>query len=168
VRLFLSHVCEDHALVGDIRGAIRQANNVGSHPLIELVFGCPELSGAAGGRSVTKTWQEGLASSDGVLFIWTKDAPLSEGTAKEWKHNRDVTDRPYCFALENGAVLPKDADPDRIRFGLPVEWRSPVIIQSIFRPAPPLVKHLPILGKARQRFIGDVWKFAKSLLVPLV
>jgi hypothetical protein len=105
--------------------------------------------------------------SSGVLFLWTKDAPHSEGTAREWIHNRDTTHRPYLLAVERGATLPADADPDIKRIGLPVFWWRPPGT-FILDNTTPRCRQLPPLGPARTTLAHEVWNFARSLLVPLV
>lgn len=170
VSLFLSHVCDDHVLVREIRVAIGRDNDRGAHPIIRFNLGCPVLSGAPGGSSISGTWQERLASSAGILFLWTRDAPHSEGTAREWRYNHDHAHRPYCFAVERNAILPGDADTDVRRIRLPVYLAPPqgARRRNLFLPRPPNCKHLPVIGAARSEFIKEVSSFARSLLVPLV
>lgn len=168
VRLFLSHVCDDHRLVTDIRNPITRGNRAGRYPVVEFVFGCPRLSGAPGGSSVSRTWQERLASSGGVVFLWTRDAPTSEGTGREWRYNQDVAHRPYCIAVEADADLPRDADPDLRRFRLPTMWVRTDLRPSFLPPRTPAVRSLPVIGRARDEFFREIRTFARSVLVPLV
>jgi hypothetical protein len=112
-----------------------------------------------------------MDSSNGVLFLWTKDAPHSTGTAREWEYNRDIAHRPYCLATEVGAVPPKDADQDLKRIDLPVWWGhrpGTSMVPSLFRPAPRKYRRLRLYGNKRITFAREVWTFAKSLLVPIV
>jgi hypothetical protein len=171
VKLFLSHVCDDHVLVRDVRTLVHRNNDRGAHPIIRLVFGCPDLSGSPGGTSISETWKDRMEAASGVVFLWTKDAPHSVGTVREWEYNRDHAHKTFCMAAERDAILPKDADPDVRRISLPVLWRVPPgapAIPSLLRPRPPKCRCLPLFGPARNTLSHEIWSFARILLVPLV
>jgi hypothetical protein len=166
VKIFASHVCVDHALLRDIGGRLVAAEHRGAFPRIELTYGCPELSGSAPGTSVSEGWKSGIDQAAGVLFQWSKDAPYSEGTAREWRYVKDSA-RAYCLAVEEGAELPQDESPDPKRIKLPCYLTTDGGIVSLRTNRPPIRRFFPY-GEDGPRFDREVRAFAKSVLKPLV
>ncbi|MGA8275709.1 MAG: hypothetical protein WB789_04905 [Thermoplasmata archaeon] len=166
VEVFASHVCADHGLLAEIGDRLRLAEHRGAFPRIELVFGCPDLSGSPPGSSVATAWKSGIDHSGGVLFLWTKDALYSEGTAKEWKYVKEAK-RPYCMAVEEGAELPQDEsrDPKRIKLPCYVDASGGILTVRTKRPA---VRRFTPYGPDPVKFDSEVRAFAKSILKPLV